>query len=351
MIGATANLPFLIFALPGGALADRFDRRVLVAIGNLAITLVAFALAGLIASGAITIAFLAVMTFAIGALLALEGPIDRAWMYDLIRGERLGTSTALSSLEWSVARTAGPALGGVAIATIGVAAGYAAFAASVVPLALLAIGLLTIDRSHEDRAAKRDAGAAPARDERERLIVTFSLLVATFTATVTPYVSFLPDIARNTLGLDARGYGLLAACGGVGSIGGALALSMIGEVPHKGRIVPIVAVAGAALLALFTTVRHAVAAGAVLVAMGAVDTMAWALANTYVQQCASDRHRGRANAIFALSFGGGIPIGNLLLGSLAGRYGSLVALELSAGVAACSAVAFWFAAPRAREAA
>ena len=85
--------------------------------------------------------------------------------------------------------------------------------------------------------------------------------------------------------------------------------------------------------------------------MGAIDTVTWALANTYVQQCASDERRGRANAIFALAFGGGIPIGNFVLGTIAGRYGSLVALECSAAVAAVSAAFFWVLAPRAREAA
>ena len=97
--------------------------------------------------------------------------------------------------------------------------------------------------------------------------------------------------------------------------------------------------------------RHAVAAGAILVVMGAIDTMIWSLVNTYVQECASDARRGRANAIFALAFGGGIPIGNLAIGALAGRYGSLLALECSAAVGAASAVVFWVAAPRARDAA
>lgn len=350
MVGASSNLPFLLFSLPGGVLADRFDRRALAAIGNLAIAALAALAAALVYRDAMTIALLVALTFVIGTLIALEAPVDRAWFYDLIEGKRIGTSTALSSLEWSVARTLGPAIGGLAVATVGLGAGYLVFAVSVLPLAVMAIALAMIDRRRQLAAPVEETPGSP-RDGSERNIITFSLLVAIFTATVIPYISFLPDIARNTLGLDARGYGLLAACGGAGSIGGAIVLGTLGELKHKGRIIPIIAVAGAALLALFTLSRQAVVAGAILVVMGAIDTVVWSLASTYVQECASDARRGRANAIFALAFGGGIPIGNLALGAIAGRYGSLVALECSAAVAAASAAVFWLAAPRAREAA
>jgi predicted MFS family arabinose efflux permease len=350
MIGASSYLPFLLFSLPGGTLADRFDRRMLISSGNLAIAAVAALAALLVARDAITIVVLAVLTFVLGTLLAIEAPVDRAWFYDLVEGKRLGVSIALSSLEWSVARTVGPAIGGLAVATIGLAAGYATFALMVLPIAVLAIVLSVRDRNRPASAASDDESTGK-QNGNERNIITFSIVIAIFTATIIPYITFLPDIARNTLGLDARGYGLLAACGGIGSMTGALALGAIGEVPHKGRAVPIIAVVGAALLALFTLMRSPLAAGAILVVMGAIDTVTWALANTYVQQCASDARRGRANAIFALAFGGGIPIGNFVLGAIAGRYGSLVALEWSAAVAAASAALFWVLAPRAREAA
>ena len=79
--------------------------------------------------------------------------------------------------------------------------------------------------------------------------------------------------------------------------------------------------------------------------------MMYALANTYVQECAGDANRGRSNAIFSLAFVGAIPIGNIVLGTLAERYGSAWALEIGAAAACAGAIVFWFAAPRAREAA
>ena len=143
----------------------------------------------------------------------------------------------------------------------------------------------------------------------------------------------------------------MAAAGGVGAICGGLALALAGELRHKGRLVPIAAFCGAALLAGFTRVHALVPAMLLLAAMGAVDTLMYALANTYVQECAGDAQRGRANAIFSLAFLGGIPIGSVILGAFAARIGTNSTLAWS-GVAVCvSSLVFWFCAPATREAA
>lgn len=344
-VSAVAQLPFLLFSLAGGDLADRFDRRTVVAINNLAIAVVASITALLIADGRITVWWLLVLGFATGTITALEHPVDRAWLYDLVNGRELGSSIALSSLEWSIARTLGPALGGAAIATIGIAAGYVAYAALTLPIALLAIVL----RSQKNPVTARESSARTAGGMHA--IVVFSIFIATFTIGVTPYIALLPDIARNAYGADVRLYGLMAAAGGVGAIGGAVALSLAGDLRHKGRIVPIASFCGAALLALFTRVHDLWAALPILAAMGMVDTLMYALANTYVQECAGDAQRGRANAVFSLAFLGGIPIGSIVLGTLAARFGTEPTLAGSGVVVCAAAIVFWFGAPVAREAA
>jgi predicted MFS family arabinose efflux permease len=284
-----------------------------------------------------------VLGFAAGTINALEHPVDRAWLYDLVEGRELGSSIALSSLEWSIARTVGPALGGIAIATIGIAAGYAAYAALTLPIAVLALVL----RSGSHRSPT--TGGTPTQPAQMRAIVVFSAFIATFTIGVTPYIALLPDIARNGFGADARLYGLMAATGGAGAIVGGLGLALAGNVRRKGRLVPIASFAGAALLALFTHVHALVPALLILGAMGTVDTLMYALANTYVQECSGDAQRGQANAIFSLAFLGGIPVGAILLGALAARVGTDAALTVSATAACVAAVIFWFGAPQARE--
>ena len=212
VIAASAQVPYLLFSLAGGDLADRFDRRIAVAVGNGIIAALALAIAVLIALHAITIAWLAVLVFCIGSIIALEHPVDRAWLYDLVEGERLGTAIALSSLEWSLARTVGPAIGGAAVALIGVPFGYAAFGVLSIPLVILALVL----RSRGVSAPDDDDAHATGGDERN--LIPFCVMIATFTMGVTPYITLLPDIARHTYGLGARGYGFFAAAGGMGAI-------------------------------------------------------------------------------------------------------------------------------------
>lgn len=406
IVNGAGNLPFLLFSLAGGVLADRFERRKVIAAGNVGLTLILAVLACLVALGALPIWLLAAFAFCIGTINALEHPVDRAWLYELIEGKELGRSISLSSLEWAVARTFGPALGGLAIATLGIVAGYAAYAIAVVPMAVLALvvrsrtpstATATADPTGtphpartprtvaaggtavasgeavaDDAALEDDAGLAgdsvladrkaagsrlssdgPAASA-ERLpaaLLPFCILIASFTICVTPYITLLPDIAARDFGLDARGFGFFAACGGIGAIAGGIGLSALGELRSKGRIVALTAFGGAALLAAFASTHDVRLAAVLLVAMGAVDTAMYALANTYVQQLAPDRLRGRANAVFSLAFIGGFPIGSLALGAIAQHAGNGPALQLSGALAALACIAFWIAAPAAREAA
>ena len=129
----------------------------------------------------------------------------------------------------------------------------------------------------------------------------------------------------------------------LGAIAGALGLSLLGGVPRPERAATICAFAGAVLLLAFTQTHVLGIAYVLLAAMGLVDTLMYALANTYVQQIAGDDDRGHANAVFSLAFLGGAPLGNALLGILAGRFGSLVALSWSGAAVALAAVAFGLA--------
>jgi MFS family permease len=362
LVNGAGTLPYLLFSLAGGVLADRFERRKAIAGGNIAIGLGAGTLALLLAAGALPIGLLAALAFCIGTINALEHPVDRAWLYELIEGKQLGRSISLSSLEWAFARTFGPALGGIAISALGIVGGYAAYAFSVIPMTVLALSVRTGRSSAPQEPGVPGApvgeavpgGVQAPKAAAERLpaaILPFSLLIASFTVSVTPYIALLPDIAARDFGLDARGFGLFAACGGVGAIAGGIALSALGEIRSKGRVVALTAFGGAALLTAFASTHDVRLAGALLVAMGAVDTAMYALANTYVQQLATDRLRGRANAVFSLAFIGGAPIGSLALGALAQRAGNGTALLAGGTFAALASVIFWIAAPAARDAA
>lgn len=352
IVAAAAQAPALFMSLLGGVLADRFDRRKAILATESAIVAIALATAYFVARDALSLVGLACLAFASGTMLAIEHPVDRAFLFSLIEGDGVEQSVALSSVEFSIARTAGPALGGVAIATLGIAGGYVLEAAFVVPIVGFALyAIRTKIGRHEATAQSGDAADASLgeawrylRDERS--ILTICALIALFTIGLSPYVSLLADIAKNTLHVREGGYGALQAAAGMGALAGALGLSLTSRTKDMRTVIVGAVFGGAVLLALFTVVRQPWLAGAALFAMGAVDSLVYALGNTYVQERTDERHRGRVNAIFTIAFLGGIPIGNLALGFVAGRVGSEWALFGSSVVVALGAVAFFFIAPR-----
>ncbi len=354
LVAAAAQAPALVVSLLGGELADRLDRRGVILGANLAIAALSLLAAVLIASGRITAGLLLAIELSIGCVIALEHPVDRSFIYDLIDDGDVEEAVALSSAEFSLARTGGPALGGIAIAALGVAAGYGLNALFVLPVvAFTALALARRFGAKRERAAAGEAaGFAEAWRYlvRERTILCLCGLTAVFTVGVSPYVALLADIAENGMGLGERGYGMLQAAAGIGALAGALGLAAAGKTAHKGRIVTLAALAGGLLIALFGLLREPLAAGAALFAVGAVDTLMYALVNSYVQERVEAQYRGRANAVFTVAFLGGIPLGNVLLGAIAQRAGSQPTLLVSGLAVAACAAAFWVAVPRAREA-
>jgi predicted MFS family arabinose efflux permease len=352
-VGAAAQAPALFMSLLGGLLADRFDRRVTILVAEIGVAIIAIVTAVLAARDGLNLVGLIALAFASGTLLAIENPADRAYINDLIGGDDIEHAIALSSLEFSIARTAGPAIGGVAVATLGIAGGYALQAAFVAPIVIFMLyalrrhlGSRETAREKETQPSDTSLGECVRYLLRERTILSVGLLVAIFTIGISPYVALLADIAKNVLHQRETGYGVLQAVAGLGAFVGAAGLAVSGE-PKRMRTVLVGAVfLGAIALAVFTTIRQPIVAGIVLFAMGAVDALVYALGNSLIQERTDEVHRGRVNAFFAVAFLGGIPVGSLALGSLAGAIGSEWTLFASSLVVATCAVIFWFVAPQ-----
>lgn len=352
VIGAAAQSPALFMSLVGGVLADRFDRRLVIIVVESIVAIVALVTAFFIARDSLGIVGLALLAFATGTMLAIEHPVDRAFIYELIEGDDLEQSVALSSVEFSIARTAGPALGGIAIATLGIAGGYVLQAACVVPIVLFGLYAIRAKIGHAVRPSETRAADTATLAEgwhyliEERSILIVCVLTALFTVGISPYVWLLADIAKNTLHLHEGGYGALQAAGGLGALVGALALSLTRKTKHMRTVIVGAILAGSILLALMTTLRAPILAGVALFALGVVDSLVYALGNTYVQERTDERHRGRINAFFTIAFLGGIPVGNLAIGALAAIVGSEWALFDASIVVAIGALVFLVFSPK-----
>src|SRR3954471_330076 len=120
-----STLPFFLLALPAGAIGDIVDRRKLVLVTESWMVAVAVLLAAFTITGRMTAWLLLALTFALAAGDALEAPSWRAILPEVVTREDLASASALSGLEFNVARAIGPALAGGIIVWMGVGAAFA----------------------------------------------------------------------------------------------------------------------------------------------------------------------------------------------------------------------------------
>ena len=340
LVQAATALPVFLFALFAGTLADRVDKRRFLIIVNIVIALVTLGLAVLVALGWMTPLGLLAFTFLIGTGAAFLAPAWQAIVPELVPRESLQPAIALNGLGINISRAIGPALAGVLIISIGLAAPFAVSAASYIVI----IGALL--------AWKRPP--APARtlppepllggmltglrhaSNNEPLKATLVRALGYFTF-ASAYWALLPLVARAIPGGGAGLYGTLLAAVGTGAVAGALALPKIREkfdanlLQALGAAVTAAAMVG---LGLATSVLFAVPA-AFLGGLGWIAVLT--SLNVSAQTALPNWVRARGLSIFIMVFFGCMAAGSIVWGQVA-TYTSLSTALLIAAVGALVAI-------------
>ena len=233
-VGALAlvqTLPVTALALVGGSIADRVDLRRMVVSVEAVLALQAATLCALALTGTVAVWQLYVLGFVQGMALALDAPARHTLVFQIVGPDDLPNAVALSSSLGTTARIIGPALGGLAVATVGpgVAFGINAASYAVVIRALLAMRLGPPPRRDARRGVLAGVGGTLrfAVGSRRVAVTFFSvLLVSTFSFN---FDVLLPLVARLTLEEGAGTFGLIASVFGCGALIGALILAAVGK--------------------------------------------------------------------------------------------------------------------------
>ena len=224
LVQTAMMLPLMLVALPAGAIADMFDRR-RIAMGGLGVSIVAASLLSVLAmTGHATPWVILAFCSLIGVGVALYSPAWQASVSEQVAAEHLPAAISLGSISYNLARSFGPAIGGLIVIAAGARAAFAANALLYLPLLL---AFFVWDRRHVpsrlpperiDRAIVSGARYAfHARAIRSVLIRAFLFGLAGATAS-----ALAPLIAKDLLGGDAGTFGLLLGFGGAGAVVGAL---------------------------------------------------------------------------------------------------------------------------------
>jgi predicted MFS family arabinose efflux permease len=333
LMQTAASLPFFLLAFPAGALADVVDRRRVLLITQAWMLVAAAALGVLAIAGLVTPLVLLALTFALGVGSAMTSPAWQAITPELVSTRDLPAAIALGGVAFNLARAVGPALGGLATASVGPGMVFLLNAASFLAvLAVLATWRRTAPRRFEVPEDVFGAMRAGARYVRHSLpLRTVLARSASFVLFASAVWSLLPLVARQLFGLGAVGYGLLLGCLGLGAVAGATVLPWLRRRFPIDRLMVAAAAAFALCSATLAMVREPVVAGIVLLAGGAAWMATMSTINTAAQTSVSAWVRARALSVSLLVIQGSMALGALLWGSVAVHAGLPAALLMAAG--------------------
>ena len=347
-VGITMALQFapqLVLSPWTGLIADRVDRRKLLALTQTASALLALLLGVLVLTGVAHLFHVYALALLLGVAAALDAPARQTFVAELVTDRDLPNAVALNSASFNGARLIGPAVAGVLIALVGSgwvfiinAVSYAAVLGSLA--ALRSDSMRPMPRAPREKGQIR-AGFAYVRSRPDVVtILVMVFLVGTFGLN---FAIFTSTMATVEFGRGATEFGLLSSIMAVGSVAGAL-LAARRDRPRMRMVMLAAAGFGATCtLSAFMPTYETFAASLALIGLCSLTMMT--SANAYVQSTTSPALRGRVMALYMAIFMGGTPIGAPLVGAIANAFGPRWALGVAAasGFVAAAVCLGWLA--------
>ncbi len=389
LLAAVEMLPYLLFSLPAGVLADRVARQRLLIVSNLARAALLLSIPASVALGALSLPVLYLTSFLIGSFSVVFDVAYQTYVPDLLDTDELLAGNQRLELSESAARTVGPGLGGALVAV----AGPSALIIDAISYLVAAFGLLFARRKPtalvdadmrgdalpsptiapdteasighlvdvwdyvaqvEARVAKLEAARTARRDRwgmrsafaglgivgRDRILRDMAASTATFNLASSAIAAVFILYAATEVGMDATSIGILLAGGNVGFLVGAVA---VGAATRRFGVGPVLV--ASSLLAAVATIILPFATGAAAVGflfagrfLGALTIPFYNVNVLVLRQSRSPREAlGRVNAVFRMLDWGALPVGALLGGAVGGAFGLRATLVMAAVLGVASA--------------
>ena len=350
-VGFAGGIPSWIFTLYGGVIADRVPRRTLIMITQAAMMVLAFAMTGLVVSGLIQAWQIIVLAMLLGVAQSFDAPARQAFVMEMVGREDLTNAIALNSTMFNMAAVVGPALAGIVYALWGPAWCFTINALSylAVILALAAMRLPAfVPRVRKDRAmTEMRVGLGYVR--HNKVVLTLILNMAVIAMFGISLVTLIPAWSVDVLGGDVRTNGALLAARGIGAVSGALMVAALGSRPIRGKLWTVGSFVMPLAMVAFAAARIVPVSMAMLVGVGWSFMVVANTSNSMVQTMVPDELRGRVMGVYTLMFFGGMPLGSLLIGSMAELLTEPVTLAINAAIVLLVAGIVWLRLPFIRK--
>ncbi len=327
LVGLVRAAPVLALSGLAGALADRLNKKRILAVTQSVMGLSALVLGMMVDFHIVRIWHVMIMAAISAGANAFDAPTRQAMLPQLVGKRELVSAIGLNSAAFNGPALIGPAIGGLVVAAVGIAPCFfinaGSFAAVLVALALMqtrrpAAGTHTTGLWREAADGFAYVAANPV------ILAIFGLL-SLVGLVARPYLQLLPAFVKGVLYGGPSALGLVMAAAGGGALAGSLVTAFMGRARNRGVIMLATAgVAGIALAWLAST-REVVPTAVALIVLGASIMLFMGMSNTLIQTNTPLAMRGRVMSIYTMSVLGFMPLGSGLLGWVA----SLTSLPLT----------------------
>ncbi|MBZ5594903.1 MAG: MFS transporter [Acidobacteriia bacterium] len=341
MVGFAGQIPVFLISPLGGLIADRHSRQRTVIGTQTSAMILAFVLAALTLTGRVQVWHIFVLAALLGVVNAFDIPARQSFLVEMVGREDLINAIALNSSMFNGARIVGPAVAGILVAAIG--EGWCFFANAVSYIAVI-IGLVMM-KVPPAGAPKKGSAISHISEgfrfaARTTPIRALLLLLGLVSLTGMPYAVLMPVFAGQIFHSGARGLGILMGFSGAGALIGALALATRQEVIGLGRWVAVSTGIFGVSLILFSYSRSFWIAAALLVPVGLSMMTQMGSSNTLIQTMTPDVLRGRVMSVYSMMFMGMAPVGALLSGVMADRFGAPATVATGGVIAIAGSIVF-----------
>jgi MFS family permease len=332
-------LPLLLFSLWGGAVADRYSKRLILMITQALMGGLALILGVLALTGEVRIWHVYALAFALGLVTVVDNPTRQTFAVEMVGTADMPNAIALNSAVFNMGRIAGPAAAGLVISAVGVPA---AFLVNAVSYAAVIAGLKLMRPGELRPAQPKPRGKGQLREalayvrERPELwtLMVLVFFVATFGMNFQVTTALM---ARLVFGAGPGAFGLGSTVFAAGALAGALVAAR--RKAAGARLLLTTAFAFGALEVLSAVMPSYWTFLVVLFPIGAVLLTFTTAANSATQLGTTEAMRGRVMGLYLLVFLGGAPLGSPLVGWAGEAFGPRAGLVAGGVISAAAAVA------------
>ena len=332
LLGFCQFTPVMLFSLWAGVIADRMDKRKLLLITQTVAMVQAVLMALVTTTGVVQPWMVLVLALLFGVFNAFDLPARQTFLVEMVGKEDLSNAIALNSAAFNAARVIGPAVAGILVATVGEGGCFwlnaVSYLAVLYSLWRIAVPAFVANPAAGKGLQHLQEGIAYAWGLKP--IRNLLLLLGVIAGFGFQYMFLLPVYTRDLLHAGPQAYGLLVASFGVGSLLSAVVMTRrLDRWALRRNLLLGLASAGAGM-AVFAWSRSLALSSVMGFFAGFGLILYVASTNTMLQHSLEDRFRGRVMSLYTLMLIGTAPIGALLLGGIAQRFGAPISTSVSA---------------------